>query len=193
MNADTLQSRATSDSPFQWVLAGRAVLAMIFGLSEGAMFLFAFWAPRITAALMATFFTGFAFLDGTMALVGAARAVARGGRWMLLVCKGLVGVMAGIAVVFQPHGATPRPLAIFGWWAVVTGLLQVVEAVHVGAHRGRSVLAVTAVLSLGFGGMVLLRPPGGLLTLTICLAAYGLLLGGLRIALAMRLDSPQLI
>jgi hypothetical protein len=52
---------------------------------------------------------------------------------------------------------------------------------------------VTAVLSLGFGGMVLLRPPGDLLTLTICLAAYGLLLGGLRIALAMRLDSPQLI
>jgi len=175
------------------VLAGRAVLAMIFGLSEGAMFLFAFWAPRITAALMATFFTGFALLDGILALVGAARGLARGGRWLMLACKGLVGVMAGIAVVFRPPGQSPGPLTIFGCWAVLTGLLQVVEAVRIGTRRGRSLLAATAVLSLAFGGMVLLRAPGDLMTLALYVAAYGLLLGGLRIAVAMRLDSPHLI
>jgi uncharacterized membrane protein HdeD (DUF308 family) len=157
------------------------------------MFLFAFWAPRITAAMMATLFTGFALLDGIMALAGAARGLARGGRWMLLTCKGLVGVMAGIAVIFRPPGQKPGPLAIFGCWAVVTGLLQAVEAVRIGAHRGRPLLAVTAALSLAFGGLVLVRTPGDLMTLALYVAAYGLLLGALRIAVAMRLDSPQLI
>lgn len=119
--------------------------------------------------------------------------MARGGRWLLLACKGLVGVMAGIAVVFRPPGQKPGPLAIFGWWAVATGLLQVVEAVRIGAHRGRPLLAVTAALSLAFGGLVLLRAPGDLMTLALYIAAYGLLLGALRIAVAMPLDSPQLI
>ena len=75
--AGALRAPAGAEGPFQWVLAGRAVLAVIFGISEGAMFLFAFWAPRITAATMATLFTGFALLDGTMALAGAARGLAR--------------------------------------------------------------------------------------------------------------------
>lgn len=75
----------------------------------------------------------------------------------------------------------------------VTGLLQVVETVRIGAHRGRPLLAVTAALSLAFGGLVLVRAPGDLMTLALYFAAYGLLLGALRIAVAMRLDSPQLI
>jgi uncharacterized membrane protein HdeD (DUF308 family) len=185
--------RARPNSPFQWALAGRAVLALIFGLSEGGMFLFAFWAPRITAAVMATLFTGFALLDGIMALVGAAWGLARGGRWLLLACKGLVGIAAGIAVAFRPDGQKPGPLTIFAWWAIVTGLLQVVEAVRVGDHGGRPLLAATAVLSVTFGGLVLFRTPGDLMTLALHVAAYGLLLGILRLAVAMRLESPDLI
>ena len=61
----------------QWALGFRAILALLFGLAEGAMLLFAFWLPRITAALMATFFAGFALIDGLVALFAAAFAAAR--------------------------------------------------------------------------------------------------------------------
>jgi len=179
--------------PLQWALTCRAALAMLFGLSEGAMLLFAFWLPRITAALMATLFTGFALLDGLVALLAAAWGWSRGGRWRLLACKGLAGVVAGIVVVFRAPGQRPGPLAIFAWWAIVTGLLQAVEALSLGARRGRPLLVATAVLSVAFGSLILSRPPQELMTLALSVAVYGLLLGVLRLTVAFRLQSPDLV
>jgi uncharacterized membrane protein HdeD (DUF308 family) len=179
--------------PLQWALTCRAALAMLFGLSEGAMLLFAFWLPRITAALMATLFTGFALLDGLVALVAAAWGWSRGGRWRLLACKGLAGVVAGIVVVFRAPGQRPGPLAIFAWWAIVTGLLQAVEALSLGARRGQPLLVATAVLSVAFGSLILGRPPQELMTVALSVAVYGLLLGILRLIVAFRLQSPDLV
>ena len=180
--------------PAQWALACRALLAMLFGLAEGAMILFAFWLPRITAALMATFFTGFALLDGLVALFAAVWGLSRGGRWRLLACKGLTGVIAGIAVVLRPPGQKPGPLAIFAWWAIITGLLQAVEAIVLrGGRPGRPLLAATAVLSVGFGSLILGRPPQDLMTLALHIAAFGILLGVLRLMIAFRVRSPDLV
>ena len=189
--AATAPSRV--DYPVQWALTGRAVLAMLFGLAEGAMILLAFWLPRITAGLMATMFMGFALLDGLVALFAALWGWRRGGRWRLLACKGLTGVAAGFAVMFQTPGQKPGALAIFAWWAVITGLLQAVEALFLGAHRGRPVLVATAVLSLAFGSVILGRPPRDLMTLVMHVAAYGILLGILRLLVATRLQSPDLV
>jgi uncharacterized membrane protein HdeD (DUF308 family) len=179
--------------PLQWALTCRAALAMLFGLSEGAMLLFAFWLPRITAALMTTFFTGFALLDGLVALFAAAWGWSRGGRWRLLACKGLAGVAAGILVVFRAPGQRPGPLAIFAWWAIITGLLQAVEAFSLGARRGQPPLVATAVLSVAFGSLILGRPPQELMTVALSIAVYGLLLGVLRLIVAFRLQSPDLV
>jgi uncharacterized membrane protein HdeD (DUF308 family) len=142
---------------------------------------------------MATFFTGFALLDGLVALFAAAWGFSRGGRWRLLACKGLTGVAAGIAVVFRAPGQRPGPLAIFAGWAIVTGLLQAVEALALGDRPGRPLLAATAVLSVGFGAVVLGRPPQDLMTVAAHIAAYGLLLGILRLIVAIRLESPDLV
>jgi len=171
----------------------RAVLALLFGLAEGAMILLAFWLPRITAALMATFFTGFALLDGLVALLAAAWGWKRGGRWRLLACKGLTGAIAGIVVFFRAPGQTPRPLTIFAWWAIITGLLQAVEMLSLGTRPGRPWLAATAVLSVAFGAVILGRPPRDLMTLAMHIAAYGFLLGVLRLVIAIRLQSADLV
>lgn len=166
---------------------------MLFGLSEGAMLLFAFWLPRITAALMTTFFIGFALVDGLVALAAAAWGITHGGRWRMLACKGLTGVVAGIAAILRPPGQKPGPLAIFAGWAIITGFLQAVEALTVGDRRSRPLLAATAVLSVGFGTVVLARPPEDLMTVAAHIAAYGLLLGILRLIVAIRLERPDLI
>jgi len=158
------------------------------------MLLFAFWMPRITASLMATFFTGFALLDGLVALGAAAWGLAHGGRWRLLACKGLTGVAAGIAVMLRPPGQRPGPLAILAWWAIITGLLQAVETFSLGrGHEGRPYLAAIAVVSMAFGVLVLARPPQDLMTLAVQIAAFALLLGVLRLIVAFRLKSPDLV
>jgi uncharacterized membrane protein HdeD (DUF308 family) len=169
------------------------VLALLFGLSEGAMLLFAFWLPRITAGVMTTFFIGFALLDGLVALAAAAWGVTHGGRWRMLACKGLTGVAAGGAAILRPPGQKPGPLAIFAGWAIITGLLQAVEALARGDGRSRPLLTATAVLSVGFGAVVLVRPPGDVMTAALYIAAYGLLLGILRLLVAIRLERPDLI
>ncbi len=181
------------DYPIQWALTSRAALALLFGVANGAMLLFAFWMPRIALALMGTLITGFTLVDGLVALLAAAWGWRRGGRWRLLACKGLAGVAAGIAVVLQPTGQKPAALVILAWWAIATGLLQAVEALFVGAPRGRPVLVATAVLSMGFGALVLIRPPQDLMALVMHLAAYGILLGILRLIVAIRLHSPDLV
>jgi uncharacterized membrane protein HdeD (DUF308 family) len=178
------------DYPLQWALTARAALALVFGVSQGAMLLIAFWLPRITAALMATLFTGFVLLDGLVALFAAAWGWRRGGRWRLLACKGLTGIAAALAVVFQVPGQ--RPLIILAGWAIVTGLLQAVEAFLLGAHRGRPVLVATAVLSVGFGALMLARTPQDPMMLVTYIAVYGVLLGILRLIVAIRLESPDL-
>lgn len=177
----------------QWALTGRAVLAMLFGLSEGAMLLFALFLPRITAALMTTFFIGFALLDGLVALAAAGWGLSHGGRWRLLACRGLTGVVAGIAAMLRPPGQKPGPLAIFAGWAIITGLLQGVEALALVDRRRQPLLMASAALSIAFGAVVLLRPPQDLMTVALHLAGYGLLLGILRLIVALRLESPDLV
>src|SRR4029450_9540290 len=96
----TSSSPPRLEQPVQWALNFRAILALLFGLAEGAMLVFAFWLPRTTGALMATFFAGFALLDGLVALFAAAWGLTRGGRWRLLACQGVTGIVAGVRVLF---------------------------------------------------------------------------------------------
>lgn len=180
------------DQPVQWALGFRAILALLFGLAEGAMLLFAFWLPRITAALMATFFAGFALLDGLVALFAAAWGLTHGGRWRLLALKGVTGVVAGVLVLF--FAWWQRPLVVLAWWAIITGLLQAIEALVLrGGWRGRPLLFGTAAISLIFGALILVRPPQDLVTLALHVAAFGLLLGILRVIVAFRIQSPDLV
>lgn len=180
------------DQPAQWALGFRAILALLFGLAEGAMLLFAFWLPRITAALMATFFAGFVVLDGLVALFAAAWGLTRGGRWRLLACKGVTGVVAGVLVLF--FAWWQKPLVVLAWWAIVSGVLQAIEALVLrGGWRGRPLLVATAAISVIFGVLILVRPPQDLMTLALHVAAFGLLLGILRVIIAFRIQSPDLI
>ena len=51
----------------------------------------------------------------------------------------------------------------------------------------------TAALSVVFGALMLARPPQDLVTLALHIAAYGVLLGILRLIVAVRLQSPDLV
>ena len=51
----------------------------------------------------------------------------------------------------------------------------------------------TAVLSVAFGSLILGRPPQELMTVALSVAVYGLLLGILRLIVAFRLQSPDLV
>src|SRR2546426_1625317 len=81
-------------------------------------------------------------------------------------------------------------LALFDRWvAIVTGILEIVAAVHLHRAHGEWLLVLNGVLSVLFGLLVILWPGAGLLTLLWMLGAYTIFFGVLLVALAVRLRS----
>ena len=72
-------------------------------------------------------------------------------------------------------------------WALVTGILRIVEAVNLDNSSGRGWLAVGGVASVIFALLVLFRPLTGALAMATVIGVYGLVLGGTEIVLAVRL------
>ena len=59
----------------------------------------------------------------------------------------MTGVVAGVLVLF--FAWWQRPLVVLAWWAIITGLLQAIEAMVLrGGWRGRPLLFGTAAISL---------------------------------------------
>jgi uncharacterized membrane protein HdeD (DUF308 family) len=106
--------------------------------------------------------------------------------------EGLVDVATSVTAFIIVQGDRPRGLlALIAGWAIVTGVLQLGWTFSINIQRGRSLLAVAAVLSVAFGASLLgLRPPD-LLSAVWRLAVYALLLGVLRMVVTLWLRGPR--
>ena len=154
--------------PSPRVLIFRGALALLFGLSEGALLLLAFRVSEITAGLLVWVLAGFVGLDGLATLLGARTLR----QWPLAVFRGLIGVVAGFTMVFLPG---PWVLVVFAWWALLTGLLELLEGPA--ASGGRAAAATPIALGLLLLVGVLRDGPVAILVV----AAYGLVVGSLRL------------
>src|SRR6266581_2269295 len=169
-------------------LGVRAALALLLGLVSAAMVVLGAIMPRTTSAVVLVIFGGYALLDGLMA-VFAARAAAAS-RW-LLALEPLVGIAAGIAAaifVRQSDALRADLHWLIGGWAIVIGVIQVIEAGVLPLQRGRPLLGAIGALSLLLGCLLLASPPSEQITLIWRLAVYGIVLGILRLIFSFRLE-----
>jgi uncharacterized membrane protein HdeD (DUF308 family) len=164
-----------------WVFALRGLAAVIFGI-------LAFVWPDVTLAVLVLFWGAYALVDGILALVSAFRT-GHDHRWALLI-EGIVGIGAGV-VTFAYPGLTALVLVyIIAFWALITGLLEIVAA-----FRLRKVidnewwLVLSGALSLVFGIVLVAAPGAGALALVWVIGAYAVLFGIVLFALAFRLRS----
>ena len=154
-----------------WVVLLRGVIAVIFGLM-------AFAWPHLTIATLALLFGFYALIHGISSILAAiAYRPEAGNRW-LLALEGVVGIWAGIVTLRSPT-TTAMVLIFFVWvWAIATGILRIAEAIRLRkAIRGEVWLALSGVVTVVFGLMLLLRPIAALIGLAWVIAAYALLLG----------------
>ena len=165
-----------------WMVALRGVLGILFGL-------IALVWPGITLLVLVALFGAYALVDGIFAVVAAFRAGRSRFRWWL-VLEGIAGISAGIATVFWPQITALVLLVLVAAWAIVTGVLEIVAAIRLRkVITGEWVLALTGVLSVGFGVLLLLFPGPGALSLVWLIGAYALAFGILLLVLAFRLRS----
>jgi uncharacterized membrane protein HdeD (DUF308 family) len=166
-----------------WAVALRGVAAIIFGV-------LALILPGITLAVLILLFGSYAFVDGVFNLIAAVRR--RGGArpWWALLLEGLVSLGAGIATFALP-GLTALVLVyVIATWAIITGVLEIVAAVRLRTQiTGEWWLALSGILSVVFGGLLMIAPGAGALAVVLWIGAYAVVFGAVLVALAFRLRS----
>src|SRR4051794_12745287 len=163
-----------------WAVSLRGLAGILFGIIT-------FVSPGISLAALVLLFGAYAFADGVLAIVTAVRR--RGtDRWWLLLLEGVVGIAAGIVTLLWPGITAIALLYLIAAWALVTGAFEIAAAIRLRrVITGEWLLALSGVLSIALGVLLVLWPGPGVLALVIWIGAYALVFGVLLVALGIRL------
>ena len=167
-----------------WALALRGVLAMLFGV-------IAFVLPGVTLAVLIALFGAYALVDGFLSIVAGVKAAEHHERFGSLLWRGIVGIAAGLAALALPAVTAIVLTLIIGVWAIVTGVLEIVAAVHLHRAHGEWLLIMNGVLSVVFGLALVVAPGFGLLTLVWIVGGYAIFFGLIMLTLAVRLRARR--
>ncbi len=163
-----------------WAWALRGVVAILFGIAT-------FIWPSISLAVLVALFGAYALVDGIFATI-AALSHTEVPRWWVLLVEGLVGIGAGVVAFLYPSITALALLMLIAAWAIVTGILEVVAAIQLRKEiEGEWMLALSGVLSVVFGVLLVLQPTAGALAVLWLIGAYAILFGVSELVLAIRL------
>jgi uncharacterized membrane protein HdeD (DUF308 family) len=164
-----------------WALALRGVLAVVFGL-------IALLAPGLTLVALVILFGAYALVDGLFAVAAAVRAAEAHQRWGWLLVEGLAGILAGIITFVVPGITAVVLLYVIAFWALVTGVLELIAGVQLRGHLGREwLLLLGGVASIVFGILLIVHPLAGALAVLWLIGVYAIVFGLLVLWLAFRL------
>ncbi len=164
-----------------WLFLLRGIIALAIGIV-------AVVDPGATLGALILLLGWFFIVDGVLALVKAVRVMRSDHSWWLLGFSGVAGIVAGLLVFVFP-GLTALTLGyVVAFWAIVTGVLELVVAFSLRRALASEILYVVfGAFSVVFGVYVLFVPSLGLAYLTIMIAIYGFVAGFSLIATALRL------
>jgi len=164
-----------------WTLVLRGVAAVIFGVLT-------FIAPGASLLALVVLFGVYAIVNGVLSLALSGRRPAGEAPWGWLVFESIVSILAGVVTLFWPKITALALLLVIAFWAIVTGIAELSAAVRLRKHiRNEWLLALSGVLSIAFGVLMLVYPGAGALAVVIWIGAYAVLFGALLIALGVRL------
>ncbi|MEA2714115.1 MAG: hypothetical protein QOK27_2076 [Gemmatimonadales bacterium] len=164
-----------------WAVSLRGLAGILFGIIT-------FIAPGISLAALVLLFGAYAFADGVLAVVTAIRR--RGNdRWGMLLLEGLVGIAAGVLTLLWPGITALALLYVIATWALVTGAFEIAAAIRLRkVITGEWILALSGILSVALGVLLILAPGPGALAVVIWIGAYAFVFGALMFALGLRLQ-----
>jgi uncharacterized membrane protein HdeD (DUF308 family) len=168
-----------------WQIALRGFLALIFGILVLA------W-PGVALAILAIIFGAYVFVDGIFTLVAAVNYKAGAGRRTWLFIRGIAGIIVGLITFFWPAITALALVIIIAAWALVTGVMELIFAFKANQDSAiRWMFAISGILSLILGALMLAQPIIGALVIVWVIGAYAVLAGILLIILGFRLRSVK--
>src|SRR5713226_3167172 len=162
-----------------WVIGLRGLAAILFGV-------LAFVWPGMTLAVLVLLFGAYALVDGVLTLLAAVRGGVQ--HRIVMLVEGVVSVLTGLAAFVWPGLTALVLLYIIAFWAIVTGVLEIVAAIRVRrAISNEFGLVIGGVLSVVFGVVLLIAPGAGALAVIFLIGAYAVVFGIALLGLAWRL------
>ncbi len=158
----------------------RAIAAIVFGV------LAIVW-PGLTLASLILLFAAYMLVDGVFTLLSGLRAARAHERWGWFLFEGLVDIAAAVVAFAWPGMTVIVFTWLVGFWAVVTGVLMLAAAFRLHGRHGRWLLAISGIVSVLWGALLLFLPLAGALVMTLWVGAYALVFGISLLVFALRL------
>ena len=166
---------------YWWAVALRGAAAVIFGLIA------LIW-PKITLLALVVVFGVYVLVDGISALASAFGGRARVGSRGWLIVEGIAGILAGIFTLLWPHITTLVLLWFIAFWAIFTGILEIIAAVQMRREIiGEWLLVLAGVVSVLFGILLFALPGTGAVALVYLIGVYAIVFGIVYLLLGFRL------
>jgi uncharacterized membrane protein HdeD (DUF308 family) len=164
-----------------WAVGLRGLLAILFGI-------LALVVPGITLIVLIAFFGAYVLIDGIVAIYLAIRGRENNRNWGWLLVEGIAGVLLGIITFRWPGVTTFVLLAFIAAWAIITGVMEIFEAIELRRVIDNEwLLILSGAASVLFGVLLLLFPSGGALALVWLIGIFALIFGILLLVLSWRL------
>ncbi|MEV0589130.1 HdeD family acid-resistance protein [Nonomuraea sp. NPDC050310] len=159
----------------------RGIIAIIFGIM--AMI----W-PGITLWVLVLFFGAYALVDGVFALFAGFQQPKGSKAW--LITMGVLGILAGIVAFVWPGMTTLVLLYVIAFWAIFTGITQIVAGVRLRKTiTNEWLLILSGVLGVIFGILLVIWPGAGALAMIWLIAVFAILYGITLCVLAFKVKS----
>ena len=101
---------------------------------------------------------------------------------------GLISLAAGVVAVVWPAPTALVLVLVIGIWAVIGGIVEIVNGFGSGETAGtRALWIVTGLVSVAFGVLLWARPGVGAVTLALLFGLFSLIYGVSRITLGVQL------
>jgi len=108
--------------------------------------------------------------------------------WWLILLRGLLAVLFGLAAVVQPPLTLVALVLLFGAYALADGILAVTAGLTLhNASRPWRLLLIEGLMDIGAGGVAFLSPGLTALALSYLIAAWALVTGTVAIVAALQL------
>ena len=163
-----------------WIIALKGALLIIFGI-------LAFMNPGTTFAILLTWFAAFLFMDGILSLVSVLRNWKQQEDKWLFVLEGVLNIVLGILIFRNPGAYTLITIFLMAFWSIFSGVSRIALAIQLRKEiEGEGWLALSGVLSIMFGVIIIAKPGIGVATFIYMIAIFAILIGLLLILLGFK-------
>jgi uncharacterized membrane protein HdeD (DUF308 family) len=176
-----LQQPASPLSALAWgVLVIGGIFAIIIGLVA------IIW-PSVTFTVLVVLLGVYAFISGLFTvLLGAVWPPGWGLRG-LMVLEGVLGIVVGVLIFLRPESAAIALIYLIAAWAIITGILQIVQALRLRrVIDGEWALIVGGLASVIFGVLLAIWPKESLIALVWIFGVFAVVFGVMQLVLAYR-------